>query len=271
MNTLVSSSSQDPYAFVAKFYDRVPPYHDRQDVAFFVDRAREAGGPVLEIGCGTGRVLIPTARASVEIVGLDASPAMLARCREKLSRETGEVRSHATLAEADMRRFELEPARFALVTIPFRPFQHLLTVDDQLACLARIRHHLAPGGRLVLDVFNPSIPYLVSERDLANLLGKEPEFAMPDGSRVRRTHRTLGRDFLTQILDLEITYHVTHPGGREDELIHRFRLRYFFRFEAEHLLARAGFEVEHLYADYDGSPYGSKIPGELIFVARKAG
>jgi hypothetical protein len=61
---------------------------------------------------------------------------------------------------------------------------------------------------------------------------------------------------------------VSHPDGREERLVHAFPLRYFFRFEVEHLLARAGFQVEHVYADYDKSPYGSKYPGELLFVAR---
>ena len=62
---------------------------------------------------------------------------------------------------------------------------------------------------------------------------------------------------------------MTHPDGRTERLVHSFPMRYLFRFEAEHLLARCGFEVEALYADYDRSPYGSKYPGELIFVAVK--
>ena len=67
----------------------------------------------------------------------------------------------------------------------------------------------------------------------------------------------------------ELIYYVTHPDGREERLVHAFTMRYLFRFEAEHLLARAGFQIEHLYADYDKSAYGSKYPGELLFVARK--
>lgn len=273
---IVSTTGGDEYSFIAKFYDDVVPYRERQDVAFFVDMARQAGGPVLEVGCGTGRILIPTARAGCEITGLDSSPAMLSRCREKLAREPEGVRSKVTLVEGDMRRFHLEPepgreAKFGLVTIPFRPFQHLLTVNDQLACLASIHRHLAPGGRLVLDLFNPSLQHLVLRLDATELAGKEPEFTMPDGSKVRRTHRIIGRDFFSQVQDIEMTYHVTRPGRTEEELVHRFRMRYFFRFEAEHLLVRAGFEIEHLYADYDRSPYGSKIPGELIFVGRKVG
>ncbi len=126
----MDSIETDEYRVIAEFYDHVVPYRERRDVAFFVETAREAGGPVLEIGCGTGRVLIPTARAGIEIVGLDASAAMLALCRQKLAREAEDVQSRVTLVEGDMRRFDLEResgtgAKFALATIPFRPFQHL--------------------------------------------------------------------------------------------------------------------------------------------------
>ena len=93
-----SLPGDDEYRLVAEFYDYVAPYRERQDVAFFVQMARDSGGPVLEIGCGTGRVLIPTAQAATEIVGLDASPAMLARCREKLSREPQAVQSSTRTA-----------------------------------------------------------------------------------------------------------------------------------------------------------------------------
>lgn len=256
------------YPFVAEFYDYVVPYRDRQDVAFFVEMARRSEGPVLELGCGTGRVLIPTARAGVEIVGLDLSPSMLSVCREKLSREPQAVQSRVQLVQGDMQQFDLG-REFGLVTIPFRPFQHLITVEDQLSCLDSIHRHLADGGRLILDLFNPSLPRLVEERYLAES-GEEPEFTMPDGRKVVRRHRTVSRDLFNQIIDSELIYYVTHPDGREERLVHRFQMRYLFRFEAEHLLARSGFQVENVYSDYDRSPYGSKYPGELIIVARKA-
>jgi SAM-dependent methyltransferase len=258
----------EEYAGVAELYDHVVPYRERKDVAFFVEQARGAEGPVLELGCGSGRVLVPTARAGVEIVGLDSSPAMLSVCREKLAREPAEVRSRARLVEGDMRRFELGRT-FALVTIPFRPFQHLLTVEDELACLAGIQRHLAADGRLVLDLFNPSLPLLVDERGLEEG-GEEPEFAMEDGRRVIRRLRTVSRDLFSQVLDQELVYYVTDPGGNEERIVHRFRMRYLFRFEAEHLLARAGFRVEAVYGDFAGTPYGETgYPGELILVAKR--
>jgi SAM-dependent methyltransferase len=253
------------YAFVADLYDYVVPYRDRQDVAFFVEAGQESGGPVLEIGCGTGRVLIPTARAGVDIVGLDLSPHMLRVCQKRLHREPVHVQSRVRLLQADMRTFVLSHA-FTLVTIPFRPFQHLTTVEEQQACLASIHRDLITGGRLILDIFNPAVERLVSD-NLGQECGDEPEFTTPDGRRVVRRHKIVARDHFRQINAVELIYYVTHSNGRTERLVHSFPMRYIFRFEAEHLLARCGFRVEQVYADYDKSPYGSKYPGELIMVA----
>jgi hypothetical protein len=166
-----------------------------------------------------------------------------------------------------MRHFALGRA-FKLVTTPFRPFQHLTTVDDQISCLECIHRHLVKGGRLILDIFNPSLESLTRD-DVGLEVGDEPEFTTPDGRRVVRRSKIVSRDRFNQINYVELIYYVTQPDGREERLVHAFPMRYLFRFEAEHLLARCGFEVEQVYADYDKSLYGSKYPGELIFVARK--
>ena len=258
----------DGYASVAELYDHVTVYRDRLDVDFFVQAAKQAGSPVLELGCGTGRVLIPTARAGISIVGLDASSRMVGVCRQRLDGEPTEVRSRVRLAQADMRGFELGQA-FRLVTIPFRPFQHLLTVADQLSCLASIRRHLVDDGTLVFDVFNPSLEFLAN-RPLNEEMGDEPDFSTPDGRHVTRRFKTVTHDRFNQINQGELIYYVTHPDGREERIVHSFSFRYLFRFELEHLLVRAGFIVEHVYAGYDGSAYGSTYPGELVIVARKA-
>ncbi len=259
----------DEYAATAELYDQVTPYASRPDVPFFVEAARESGGPVLELGCGTGRVLIPTARAGINITGLDLSPHMLAVCRAKVQAEPEPVRSKILLVEEDMRAFEL-PERFRLVTMPFRPFQHLITVEDQLACLDCIRRHLADDGRVIVDVFNPRLEALVAD-NLGLEMTPEPEFTMPDGRKVIRKHKIVSRDWVNQVQQTELIYYISHPDGRQERLVQAFPMRYFYRFEMEHLLARAGFEVEHLYSDYDKSPYGATYPGELIFVARQRG
>lgn len=266
--SLLKGQVIDEYAPIADLYDWVALYRERPDVAFFVEAAREAGGLVLEIGCGTGRILIPTARAGVDIVGLDLSPHMLTVCHERLLQESDDVRGKAQLVQGDMRTFDLK-RRFSLITLPFRPFQHLVAVEDQIACLANVRRHLVDGGRVILDLFNPSLDALVSQTD-GEEFGEEPEFQTPDGRRVVRRHRTAFHDRFSQVKHVEIIHHVVHPDGREERLVHAFPMRYLFRFEAEHLVARCGFQVERVYAGYDRSEYGSKYPGELIFVARKA-
>jgi len=256
----------DEYAAIADLYDYVVPYRTRTDIDFYVDAARESGGPVLELGCGTGRVLIPTARAGTAITGLDLSPRMLDVCRKRLGAEPADVQSRVDLVEGSMTNFDLGHT-FQLVTMPFRPFQHLLTVDDQLACLEGIRRHLASSGRLVFDLFNPSLDALVN-MPIGEESEPEPEFTAPDGRRVLRRHKTIAQDRFRQIGSFELIYDVARPDDRTERLIHAFDMRYFFRFEAEHLLARAGFTVEHLYAGSDKSEYGSRYPGELFFVAR---
>lgn len=258
----------DEYAAVADLYDYVAPYASRGDVEFFVEEARRTNGPVLEVGCGTGRVLIPTARAGVHVTGLDASAAMLDVLRGKLRAEHDDVRSLVRLQAGDMRSFDLGES-FALVTIPFRPFQHLITVDDQLACLTSIHRHLHAGGRVILDLFNPSIDYLAN-RQTGETLPEGPPVRLPGGRQLDRSFRIVAQDRFRQVNDIELIYDVTESDGRKRRAVHQFRMRYLFRYEAEHLLARAGFSIENLYAGYDRSPYGSVYPGELIFVARKA-
>jgi SAM-dependent methyltransferase len=264
---MVESGGYADDAFVADFYDHVIPYRNRADIEFYVQSAEESGGPVLEIGCGTGRILVPVARSGVEIVGVDLSSYMLAICRERLQRESEEVQSRAQIVNADMRDFNLDRT-FALVTTPFRPFQHLTTVEGQISCLENVNRHLIDGGTLILDLFNPSLDSLTRD-DLGEETGEEPAFEMPDGSTVLRRQKVVERDLFNQINHVELIYYVTHPDGREERLVHAFPMRYLFRFEAEHLLERCGFEVVDVYSDFDKSPFGSTYPGELIIVARK--
>jgi SAM-dependent methyltransferase len=259
----------EEYAFVADLYDHVTAYRERPDIGFYVEAARQSGGPVLELGCGTGRVLLPTARAGVDIVGVDLSPHMLGVCRKRLANEPADVQSKVQLVLADMRDFSFS-RKFKLITIPFRAFQHLTTSADQLACLENVRRHLADGGVLILDLFNPSLDALVN-RPTGEELEEGPEFYTTDGRRIIRRFRMVAPDRFQQVNQVELIYYVRHPDEREERLVHSFTMRYLFRFEAEHLLARAGFAVEQVYAGFDKSAYGTSYPGELILVARAAG
>jgi len=255
------------YETTAEYYDFVVPYRERSDIAFYVDEAQKTEGEVLEAGCGTGRILIPAARTGCTITGIDLSSEMLSVCEASLKNEPSEVHDCVRLLQGDMRNFDLGKT-FQLIMVPFRAFQHLLTVDDQLRCLQTLHRHLAPEGKLIIDFFNPSLESLVNTTP-GEEMGDEPEFSMPDGRRVLRRNKIIAQDRFQQINDVQLIYHVTFPDGHVEHLIHSFKIRYLFRFEAEHLLERSGFAVENLYGDFDRKPYGEVYPGDLVFVARK--
>jgi SAM-dependent methyltransferase len=242
---------------------------NRGDADFFASEALAARGPVLELGCGTGRVLLPCARAGALIWGLDFSETMLARCRRKLASEPEEVRRRVTLQQGDMRNFRFDTP-FQLVTIHFRPFQHLNEVADQLACLGSIHRALADEGRLILDVFNPSLKVLVDESRSSEQPSGEP-FTLPDGRIVERKERVSGRDYSGQVINVELIFYVTHPDGRQERLVQAIQMRYLFRFEVEHLLARCGFEIVAAYCDYKRTPLDAGPAQELLYVARRVG
>jgi hypothetical protein len=107
------------------------------------------------------------------------------------------------------------------------------------------------------------------EDNVGKELGPDSDVTLEDGRRVVRFVRFVSKDFFNQTNHVEMIYHVTHPDGRDERLVHHFPMRYLFRYEAEHLLERCGFRLEHVYADFDKSEYGTKYPGELILVAGK--
>lgn len=254
--------------FVADFYDAMYANLARRDVEFFIDYSRKASGKTLELGCGTGRVLVPTALAGCEITGLDLSPYMLKKCREKLSKLPREVRRNSYLIEGDMTNFTTGE-EYSLVTIPFRPFQHLMTVDEQKACLDCVHKHLVKQGKLVFDVYHPFLPRLVDPKYLMEM-EVEPPFKLGNGSVVRRTTRTAAFHRAEQYNDIELIFYVKKPDGSEERLVQAFPMRYFFRHEIEHLLSLSGFKVVEFFGNFDKSPFSDDSP-EMIVVAQKTG
>jgi SAM-dependent methyltransferase len=129
------------------------------EIDFWVARALASGGPVLELACGTGRVSWPIARAGIEVVGLDLAPAMIERAESKPDTERPDVGARVTFVLGNMADFTLSE-RFALAIIPFRAFQMLLGIEEQRRSLCGIHAHLRPGGRLIVDIFDPRLDLL---------------------------------------------------------------------------------------------------------------
>jgi len=255
------ASSYDVIPDFGLLYDSVPLYAARKDIGFYVGEAAAARGPVLELGCGTGRILLPIARAGRIVAGLDASPQMLARCREKLAAEPEPVRARVTLHEGNVRAFDLG-GEFALVIAPFRIFQHLTTIEDQLGFLAAVLRHLAPGGRFVFDVFNPNFTALTHADGVEH--EDTPEQPLPDGRSFRRAARVTRVRWLDQVSETELIYYVS-----EQRFVQAFEMRWYLRAELLHLLARAGFRVREMYGDFARAPLveGS---AELVLCAERA-
>lgn len=260
----------DIHGFTADFYDVVYNHAlSGKDIPFYIDYSRRSGGRTLELGCGTGRVLVPTAEAGCDITGLDVSDYMLNRCREALALRPEKVRQRVRLAHGTMTDFSTGEI-YSLVTIPFRAFQHLVAVEEQRACLNCIREHLEPDGLLIIDIFSPKPSLLFNNPSATEEQESFPETRLPDGRTLRRTNRNTGFHREQQYTDCEITYYVTHPDSRQERLVQRFPMRFMFRHEMEFLLELSGFEVIELFGDFDRSPYGDDSP-EIITVARKGG
>lgn len=254
---------------IAARYDAQVPIQPGE-VEFYAELAREAqsnGLRTLEVTCGTGRITAPMARAGIRMVGLDVSPAMLARARQRSEGLDIEW------VEGDMRSFDLHE-QFGLVTIPVGSFQLMVSVEDQLASLRCIHRHLAPGGRLAFEIENPDIvamsEWLTAKRGAA-VRNPARDYVHPEsGLQVRSwdtvTYRT-SEQYRTGVriieeLDGDGTV-VRKEYGRPMDV------RYFHRYEVEHLLARCGFEVEALYGDLRKSEYRGTSP-DMIWVARRA-
>jgi ubiquinone/menaquinone biosynthesis C-methylase UbiE len=221
------------------------------DAAFYRDLAVESGGPILELGCGTGRVLLPIAALGLECVGVDASPEMLEVLREK------HLPANLQLVEGRMETFDLGPRRFRLVTAPFRAFQHLLDVESQLAALANILRHLAPGGAFAFDVFDPKLARIASTEEAEHLAATFTH----DGRQVRRWD-TVVRNLTTQVMRVTFRFEGEAPELAGSSHV---QLRWFYRYEIEHLLARAGFSRISIYGGYDRRPWQAE--GDTVVVA----
>jgi len=252
------ASSYDAIPDFGLLYDSVPLYAARQDVGFYLDEAKAAGDSVLEVGCGTGRILLPIARAGSRITGIDGSKQMLERCRAKVAAEPAAVQSRVKLAQHDMRDFNLGE-KFALIIAPFRVVQHLTTIDDQLRFLATVARHLAPQGRLSFDVFNPRFDLLVG----ADGVEREdtPEQRLSDGRMFRRTYRVARVRWMDQVSEAELIYYV--DGTR---YVQAFEMRWYLAAELRNLLARAGFRVREMYGDFARGPLVDGCP-ELVVTA----
>jgi SAM-dependent methyltransferase len=251
------------YLVASKHYDSAYDAMRLVDAPFYIDLARHAGGPVLEIGCGTGRVLLPTAREGIEIHGLDNSAPMMAVLKEKITRETPEVQQRITLHTGDMRDFGID-RKFALVTIPFRPMQHMYTLADQLAALKFAAAHIAEGGLLAFDVFYPKFDRLllgIGEEQL------EAEWSPAPGTVTRRFYRKETVDKINQSFSLTFIFRTYRNGELVLEEKEGLKMSYYTYPHLRALFLLAGVEPIAEYGSFAKTPLDNAAE-EMIFLLR---
>ncbi len=238
-------------------YDPIARYYDLshqplvEDIPFLLRQAAETGGPALELGCGSGRLLVPLARAGVAVVGVDNSPEMLARAAMRLTGEPVEVRAGVRLVEGDVRSLALpglEP--FALAYFGYNTFLHL-DETAAAAALRRLRPLLRPGARLLIDVDHPLA---------LSAAGDDPDFVLEDELRDEALGETI-RQFTAyesvpgeQAVDVTWVYE-TNKSGDDAPTRVKLRYHYFYPHQYDLLFGLTGFRLLGLLGDYDDSRF----------------
>ncbi len=248
MNVLPDFEANE-YTVLSQFYDLEYSVFDA-DLDMYRQFAERARGPILELGCGTGRVLEALAGVDYPVVGIDTSNAMLEIARSR-------VDADVTLVQRDMRACDVEPllphGPFAFVLSAINTFLHLVDVRSQIETLESVRRVLAPGGVMLLDLFVPD-PNLISQLDGRILL--EFQHVYENGDRldkwVARTH-----DLASQLIQTTVYFDVTSPDGSVRRLVDHYSTRYVHLYELEHLLSRTGWDLVSLFGSYDLEPFGS--------------
>jgi SAM-dependent methyltransferase len=214
-----------------------------QDVGFWLDLTRRAGGPVLELACGTGRITKPLAAAGVEVIGLDVDPAMLARARKASF-------PLLMLMAADMRRFALA-RKFAAVIVPYNSFQLLTEPDDAADCLQHIHEHLAPAGVFGLEVTDfqdQAVREEVDDEIIAT--------GSLDGEQLTLSG-SLNHDFDSRVS--RYTRHFRSDGWETTDVV---AIRSYRRAEIEDLLTSNGFAVKQTWQDGSVTRLTATAPDE---------
>jgi len=234
----------------AEFYDFEFAGRDFE-IPFYRKYARQAQGPVLEIACGTGRITLPIARDGVDITGLDVSRPMIERGRRKSAEEGLSV----AWIEQDCRAMVFD-RQFALAFSATNAMQHLLYLDSVCAFLQAVRQTLAPGGTLILDVFNPNLAKLTRDSSARYLHKTLP---LPGGGEIR-VEAASQYHAESQVLHFDLFY------LRDGHLLRtkQVNMRCFFPEELLALCRFNGFEVTHRFGDYDESAFSDTSSKQIL-------
>jgi SAM-dependent methyltransferase len=253
-----------------EFYQTAARYYDAENAAmtddlhFYSALMAEYGGPVLDVGCGTGRVTLHLAQEGARVVGVDYSPVMLARAGRKLD-VLPDLRAQVTLIQGDAVDLSLTE-QFRLILVTYNSFMHLYTPERQLAMLERLRARLLPGGVIAIDLPNPSDLFATAD---TGALVLERTFVEPESGHVVMQQSVSALDRAEQMMSVTWIYDELAEDGTVRRLVAPMRLRYVFPAEMDLLLRLAGLERAARYGDYDFSPFTDGTP-RMIVLAQEA-
>lgn len=242
------ADSFDPYARIAEYYD-LEHAAFRDDIELYLSLAQATGDPILELGCGSGRILLPLADAGFRVTGSDQSPAMLDRAHQAVG--MSDIADRVHLIEAPMTEADRMPGGpFGLVIIGLNGLLHLPTQAEQRAVLAAVRRALDPRGQLVIDILNPTLDALQAfDRRVVH----EGSWTATDGTQIDKfsTHELHAAE---QLIESRIWYDQCLPDSTIRRTATQLMYRYLHRAELELLLELTGFVEWQVYGSYDLDP-----------------
>jgi SAM-dependent methyltransferase len=226
--------------FIARFYDVIYSHvRNGTDNEFFLNKAIEAQGKVLEIGVGTGRLFLDALNRGADIFGIDISPSMIDVLHGKMEPQT---RHRVWVEDAVVMNIDM---KFELILAPFRMLSHVLEIEDQLKFFNRVADHLTPNGQFIFDLYVPDLSILLQGIDQY----KDFEGEYDKGQRIQR-YVTAKADLIRQTTRVTMKL-CWEEHGEEKTDSWEFAMRFFFRYEIEHLIARSNLELKTIYGDYE--------------------
>ncbi len=248
---------EDKYKYnepMVRFYDAI---YDKMagplNKHFYIDKMVNARGPVLEIGCGTGRLFCEALKQGADVYGIDHSELMLNVLKNKI-----DEKDHHRVKLVDAKEFFLSERKYNLIIAPFRVFQHIYEVKDQISFLKNIKNNLAEGGEFIFDVFNPDLKTIAVGYE--ENLQCEAEYA--PGKIIKRFHKAE-----PDVLNQQMLINFRFEWDEDNETKHAefyTPMRYYFRYELEHLIARSGLKMKCIDGDFEGSEFSAKSANFVV-------
>ncbi len=256
---------------MSAFYTTVARYYDAEnadktdDIEFYKERLTDYPGPVLEIGCGSGRVVLPLAREGHTIHGIDNNAAMLARAHRRVEMQP-DAYPNLTLQDGDVLTDDIPGGPFASVIMSYNMLMHFHRQDQQIALLERLRTLADDGALLVLDLPNAGEMFATPDSDAITL---ERTFIEPETGHMVMQQAVSALDRATQLMRVTWIYDEITGDGTLKRTVAPTLFRYVFPYEIQLLLDRCGWQVDTLYGDTDGSPFEDGAPRMIVQASAK--